>query len=88
MLYGGDREGEGRDKPGHRQARTIDQQVPGAMGESEIRRRALSHRRAEMAVEQAELEQKLAVAARMAREAELHLTETRLKQHAIRAPIQ
>ena len=72
----------------HRQAKTIDQQVPGAMGESEIRRRALSHRRAEMAVEQAELEQKLADTARMAREAELNLTETRLEQHTIRAPIE
>ena len=71
----------------HRQAVTIDTNVPGAMGESEVRRRALARERAQLAIEQAEIEQRLAQAKCQTQQAELMLAEARVALRQIVSPI-
>jgi multidrug resistance efflux pump len=73
---------------GERQdAQTINRNVPGAMAASEVRRRELSHERAISDLEQAQMEQRVAVLERDSKEAERQLAEARFQRRRLTAPV-
>jgi multidrug resistance efflux pump len=74
-------EGERRD------AQTINRNVPGAMAASEVRRRDLSHEKAISDLQQAQMQQRVAVLERDAKAAEQQLAEARFQHRRLTAPV-
>lgn len=70
-----------------RDAKTINRNVPGAMAESEVRRRELSHEKAIRDLEEAEMQQRVAKLERDAKASEQKLAEARFRRRRLVAPV-